>query len=431
MNLFINTLTESNVEAIFKKFRGSFAIDPNIARDVRKIIDDVLIRGDEALVDYTKKLDGVELGKEELRVGKEEFEEAYSMISDEQLSALKLLKERVEFIEKTKLEDEKSVEVDGIKVRYILRPIESVGCYAPAGKARYPSSLLMAAVPALLAGVERIVVCSPPNSKKKIDPLMLVAADLCGIKEYYKVGGAQAIAALAYGTETIEPVVKIVGAGGIYVTAAKLAVLDKVSIDMPAGPSEVIIIADESAKPELIVRDMISQAEHGYDSVCGLVSLSKELAERVAELIPLMLKDVDTSSPAHQALLNKGFILFAPNLKDVVRFVNLFAPEHLEIHTKRPEELVESIKSAGMILLGGQTPVAATDYCIGVNHILPTAGFARSYSGLSVFDFIRRVAVVKCSQEGLRRVSSIARPLAESEGLPNHKVAIEERLRLG
>ena len=352
------------------------------------------------MVECAKKFDKAELTLRTLKVRTEEIKEAYTKTSREQVSALKFMKERVNAFQKQLLtQTEIKTSSDGIWVQTVLRPIESVGCYVPGGQAAYPSTLVMTAVPAKVAGVPRIVVCSPSDAKGKVNPLVLVAADICGVDEVYKVGGAQAIAALAYGTKTIKPVRKIVGPGSKYVTAAKVLVSTDVAIDMPAGPSEVLVLADESADARFIAFDMVSQAEHGGDSVAGLITTSEKVALQVQENLATVAASAERREKIQEALAKYGFIIVCRNMDEAVGLVNQFAPEHLEVMTAKPKEIAEKL-TAGLILLGPYSPVALSDYGSGTNHVLPTGGFAQSFSGLSVLDFMRRVSIVESSRTG-------------------------------
>jgi len=397
---------------------------------VRSIIDEVRSRGDAALTEFSKKFDKIDLTAENFLVTDEEIKDAYDVISEEQVSALNFMKERVENLERTILERITVTIKDDVRFYGSPRPIQSVGCYVPGGEASYPSTLIMTVVPAKVAGVPRVAVCSPPTSKGKINPLTLVAADLCKVDEVYKIGGAQAIAALAYGTESIKPVRKIVGPGNKYVTMAKLLVSRDVAIDMPAGPSEVLVLADETADSRIIALDMLSQAEHGADSISGLVTTSKELAESVIKELERRIPTLRRSKVITEALSGNGFIIICKTMGEATEFVNAFAPEHLEILTEKPMEVAEKITSAGLVLIGRYTPVSASDYCIGTNHVLPTSGFGHVYSGLSVLDFIRRVNIVECSEKGLLKLKNNLKILAEAENLPNHFLAVEGRFKL-
>ena len=395
---------------------------------VQTIINQVKTDGDQALVEFALKFDKAELSSRALRVKPGEFKEAYTKTSPQQISALKFVQEKVSKFQKQLLtQTDIKTSSDGISVQTILRPIESVGCYVPGGQAIYPSTLVMTAVPAKVAGVPRIVVCSPSDASGKVNPLVLVAADICGVDEVYKVGGAQSIAALAYGTRTIAPVRKIVGPGSKYVTAAKVLVSKDVAIDMPAGPSEVLVLADESADARLIAFDMVSQAEHGGDSVAGLITNSEKLALKVQENLSRITTLAERSEKIIESLAKYGFIIICNNMEEAINLVNQFAAEHLEVMTANPKEISEKL-TAGIILLGPYSPVALSDYGSGTNHVLPTGGFAKSFSGLSSLDFMRRVSIVESTRMGLERVKDSIKVMTEVENLPNHYKAIQARL---
>ncbi|MEM3382861.1 MAG: histidinol dehydrogenase [Nitrososphaerales archaeon] len=399
---------------------------------VKEIIDEVRKNGDKALINFVKKYDGVKVDIEKFKVEKEEIDKAYESVKEDEISALKFSKRRIENFQKTllkRLEFKWYDKEKGIWVNNLVLPIESVGCYVPGGYSPYPSSLLMAVVPAKVAKVPRIAVCSPPMSNGNLSPILLVAADICGVDEIYKIGGAHAIAALAYGTESVKPVKKIVGPGNKYVTTAKILVSKDVAIDMPAGPSEILILADDSANPHFITLDLISQAEHSPDSVCGLVTTSKELASKVIVELEKTIVNLERVEIIKKALTQNGFIVICDCIDEAIEFVNNFAPEHLEIVTKEFDKIAKQIKSSGMILLGPYSPVSASDYCIGTNHILPTGGFAKVYSNLSVIEFVKRVSVVRCSKEGLIKMVKPISMLARREGLINHAIAVEERAK--
>jgi histidinol dehydrogenase len=288
----------------------------------------------------------------------------------------------------------------------------------------------MTVVPAKVAGVSRVVMCSPPTAKGTINPLTLVAADICKVHEIYKIGGAQAIAALTYGTESIKPVKKIVGPGNRYVTMAKILVSRDIAIDMPAGPSEILILADETANSRFIALDMISQAEHGPDSIAGLMTTSDELAEDVLKELESAVPSSKRSATILNALSNHGFMIICKTISEMVRLANDFAPEHLQIVTREPERIADKVTTAGLILIGPYSPVSASDYCYGTNHVLPTSGYSHTYSGLSVLDFVKRIGVVECSKDGLLALKNMARVVSEAENLPNHYAAIEGRFEL-
>jgi histidinol dehydrogenase len=411
----------------FKRQTPDEKASEQIESDIKAIISNVVKDGDAALIELTEKFDKTRLNAKDLLVKPTEIEEAYQTVSEEQISALKFIKDKVSSFEKLLKQAGTKTSKEGITVQTVLRPIESVGCYVPGGQAAYPSTLVMTAVPAKVAGVPRIVVCSPPTTKGAINPLVLVAADVCGVNEIYKVGGAQAIAALAYGTETIKPVRKIVGPGNKYVMIAKILVSKDVAIDMPAGPTEVLVLADETASPRVIALDMISQAEHSEDSVAGLITTSKKGAEEVRERLKKMATSVGRGEIVTKALEKYGFIITCASIDEAVELANVFAPEHAEIMTKAPMEIADRITSAGLILVGPYSPVALSDYGSGTNHVLPTGGFGHAFSGLSALDFARRVSIVESSKEGLLSLKNHVKVMTDAENLPNHYKAIKAR----
>ncbi len=411
----------------FKRQKADPKAVQQVEDSVKTIINEVKERGDEALIELARKFDKAELTAKTLRVTAEEVKEAYGKTSQAQLAALKFMQQKVSAFQGQQLKQtETQTSSEGIKIRTVLKPIESVGCYVPGGQAAYPSTVVMTAVPAKIAGVPRIVVCSPPDAEGKVNPLVLVAADICGVDEVYKVGGAEAVAALAYGTQTITPVRKIVGPGNRYVTAAKVQVSRDLAIDMPAGPSEVLVLADETADARLIACDMISQAEHGGDSVAGLITTSGKVALQVQDELSKLAASAERGEKIAESLAQYGFIIICGSMEEAANLVNKFAPEHLEVMTAKPEKAADKL-TAGLILLGPFSPVALSDYASGTDHVLPTGGFAQAFSGLSVFDFMRRVSIVEGSKQGLEKVKGNVKVLTEAENLPNHYKAIEAR----
>lgn len=411
-------------------FKRAQALDESVEKDVKAIISEVKKDGDAALAKFTWKFDKAKVTAENLRVTREEIQAAYGKVTEEQVKALKLMKEKVNASEKLTLKQLGfATSREGIKIQNKLFPIESVGCYVPGGQAAYPSTVVMTTVPAKAAGVSRIVVCSPPDKDGNVNPLVLIACDICEVNQVYKVGGVQAVAALAYGTETIKPVCKIVGPGNKYVTMAKILVSKDVAIDMPAGPSEVLVLADDTANAKFVAADMISQAEHGSDSVAGLITTSRKLAQEVANWLTTMAGSAERGDIVQKALQTHGFIILANTLNEMVELANVFAPEHLEIMARNPLEIADKVTAAGLILVGPYSPVALSDYGSGTNHVLPTGGFARAFSGLSALNFVRRVSVVDYSRDGLFSLKNHVKVLAEAENLPNHYKAIEARFK--
>jgi histidinol dehydrogenase len=398
---------------------------------VREIIKKVQTEGDIALVGFTKKFDKVSLDAGGLKVSREEISEAYAKVTEDQIHALKSMKERLEVVERKVLEGVNlTVKVDGVQVDIRTHPFQRVGCYVPRGKAAYPSTLLMTVVPALVARVPNIVVCSPPDETGLPNPLTLVAADICGVDEIYRVGGPQAIAAMAYGTQTIKPVDKIVGPGNIYVAMAKMLVSRDVAIDFPAGPSELLVLADETANPRYVALDMCAQAEHGPDTVVGLITTSKSLAEKTLRKIEEILKLFPRHEIITRALSDNGFIAVCKALEEMIELTNDFGPEHVELMLENPEEAIERIFAAGLILVGPHSPASLSDYYGGTNHVLPTGGYGKFFSALSCLDFVKRVAVLKCSRKGLFKACEHIRILSEAENLPGHFKAVEGRFTI-
>ncbi len=400
-----------------------------IQKTVKTIITEVKKRGDAAILEFTEKFDKAKLTPQTLTVLPEEIKAAYKLVTEKQIAAIKLVKEKLETQESRILHRQPGKTTrDGITVQTALRPLESVGCYVPGGQAAYPSTLIMTAIPAKVAGVLRVVVCSPPTENSTVNPLILVAADICGVSEIYKVGGVQAIAALAYGTESIKSVRKIVGPGSKFVTEAKIQVSQEVAIDMPAGPSEVLLLADESANARMIAADMISQAEHGADSVAGLITTSETLAKEVLSELESEVDSIERRKTVLASLSNFAFIITCTSLDEMASLANTFAPEHLEIITKKPNKLADKINTAGLILLGPYSFVTLSDYVAGTNHVLPTGGFGYTFSGLSVLDFTRRISIVESTKDALQKAEPTIRAFTEAEHLPNHLKALEARL---
>ena len=421
----IINVAEPVVEAV--RLRKATAIQDSLLEDAKAIMKNIAVHGDSAVLDYTAKFDGVRL--DSLVVNEQEMKQAYSQVTKEQVRTVRAMKEQLAKSELAVLKRLKGIAVssDGVKINRMIKPVASVGCYIPGGRARYPSTVVMCAVPAKAAGVKRIVAISPPRKDGTIDPLTLVAADICGVDQFYKAGGAQGIAALTYGTESIRPVSKIVGPGGMFVTAAKLIASSSVSTDMVAGPTELLVYADTTADPRLVAVDLVSQAEHSTDTICGLVTISKKLASDVQQQIELIVEKITRSDIVKSSLQNNGFVAICKNQSVCVEFVNEFAPEHLEIMCKNADAVAKKIDSAGLVLIGQYTPSSASDYSFGSNHVLPTLGFAKSRASLSVLDFIKIVNKVKVSKGGLAKVDRSVKEMASAEGLLNHYEAVRAR----
>ena len=396
---------------------------------VESILKNVQKNGDSAVKKYEKKFTGASIST--LRVSVTEIKNAYSKVSKNEITALRIAKTRVEkteFTVKTIFKDKK-INHDGVQILKKFIPIPSIGCYIPGGLAKYPSSVVMSVIPAKVAGVKRIVVVSPPNSNGKIDPLTIVAADICGATEIYKTGGVQAIGALSYGTKSISKVDKIVGPGGAFVTLAKSLVNDNTGIDMLAGPTELGIIADNSANPEFLALDLISQAEHSSDTFCYLITNSEKIAKLVNEKISKLLLTIQRKELVKSSLSKNGFIAVCKNNSDMVNLVNSLAPEHLQIMTKNPKSISSKITTSGLVLLGNYSPSSASDYILGSNHILPTNGFGKIRGSLSVMDFIKINTEITASKSSLSKISKHLDTLTTAEGLPNHYEAVRGRLQ--
>lgn len=414
--------------SVAAQLRKATIIQDSLLEDAKAIMRDVSEHGDPAVLNYTSKFDGARL--DSLRVSEQEMKQAYAQVTKDQIMAVKLMKQRLIKSELAILKRLKGIAVssEGVRIDRMVKPVTSVGCYIPGGKARYPSTVVMCAVPAKVAGLKRVVALSPPRKDGTIDPLTLVAADICRVDEFYKVGGAQGIAALAYGTQSIKPVNKIVGPGGMFVTAAKLIASATVSTDMVAGPTELLIYADASADSQLIAVDLISQAEHSTDTVCGLVTTSDKLASEVQKQVESIVKNITRSDIVKKSLENNGFIVICRNESSCIEFVNEFAPEHLEIMCKYADAIAKKIDSAGLVLIGPYAPSSASDYSLGSNHVLPTLGFGKSRASLSVLDFVKIVNKVKVNKSGLAKVDRSIREITSAEGLLNHYEAVKARM---
>ncbi len=385
-------------------------------KTVQSILNDVKRNGDSAVKKYERKFNGRKISQ--LRVNAKEIKEARSKISREEVTALQAMSARLR-------NSSPKIQIRGSS-KFV--PIPSVGCYIPGGQARYPSSVVMSVIPAKIAGVKRIVVVSPPSRDGKIDPLTIVAAKMCGATEIYKVGGGQAIGALAYGTKSIPKVDKIVGPGGKFVSIAKSLVSDQTAIDMVAGPTELGIIADASSNPELVALDLISQAEHSKDTMCFVITQSKTMAKQIQKSIEKSIPDTERSSIIKESISKNGFIAVCKNQNEVIELANKIAPEHMELMVKNARSFSKKITGAGLLLIGKNTPSAASDYLLGTNHILPTSGFGRTRGGLSVLDFNKLQTIVESKKSTLREISKSLKTLTDAEDLPNHYKAVKRRL---
>jgi len=409
---------------LIKRSQADISEVLNIVSDILK---DVKENQDEAVKRYTAKFDKAEL--DDLQVSKDEIKEAYDNLDKNLIEALKRASANIEKFHKAQIPEEWFMEVNtGITAGQIIRPINSVGCYIPGGRAAYPSSILMEVIPAKIAGVERIICCTPPGADGKIMDAILVAADLAGADEIYKCGGAQAIAAMAYGTESIEKVEKIVGPGNVFVTGAKKLVYGDVDIEFPAGPSEVLILCDNTAIPEYLAHDFLSQAEHDPNASCFLVTDDEEIADNAKDLIEEFAKEAQRREIIEESLEKHGHIILCENMEDAIDFTNTYAPEHLIISTADDKAVLDKIKNAGSIFLGKYSPVAAGDYGSGTNHVLPTGGGAKMYSGLSTEAFLKKPTVQTLTREGIEELSKTVIPIAEYEGFYAHANSVKVRL---
>jgi len=411
--------------------RSSLDIE-SVKAQVAEILRRVKQRGDAALVEYTSLFDKVSLKPGEIRVTKDEVKAAYENVPEKLMSALRSTARSLEVYHRAQMPRATApVQTrEGVSLRDVWRPVTMAGVYATRG---LPSTGLMITVPGRVAGVRRMIACTPPSPGSRLEPVMLVALDLAGVDEIYRVGGAQAIAAMAYGTETVPRVEKIVGPGNVYVTAAKLLVQGLVGTDLPAGPSEILILADETADAAVVALDLLSQLEHGRVSAskshAALVTTSRQLASRVAERLGRLLSAEAGRGSAEKGLWENAAILTSESLDEAVGFVNEYAPEHLEIIAQDPERILASLKNAGSVFVGAFSPVAAGDYATGANHVLPTGGAARFASGLSVYDYLKRITVQEISPGGLAGMLDTVTALAEAEGLPGHAEAVKARVR--
>lgn len=420
-----------NFETEFKAFLGSKReVSQSVDDAVRAIIHKVREDGDKALIDYSTKFDRVDLSSMGIQVTEQEIDEAIDKIEAKTLEALRLAHNRISFYHKKQLpQDERFTDPIGVELGWRWTAVQSVGLYVPGGTASYPSSVLMNAVPAKVAGVERIVMVVPAPDGK-INPLVLAAAKLGGVDEIYRVGGAQAIAALAYGTETIKPVVKIVGPGNAYVAAAKRQVFGKVGIDMIAGPSEVLVLADKYNDADWIAADLLAQAEHDTAAQSILMTDDEAFANAVMKAVDTQLKTLLRGQTAAASWRDFGAVIIVDDFQSALPLANRIAPEHVELAIENPDILLPNIKNAGAIFIGRYTPEVIGDYVGGSNHVLPTARSARFSSGLSVLDYMKRSSILKLGAEQLRVLGPTAIELANAEGLQAHGRSVAVRLNL-
>ncbi|KZL94286.1 histidinol dehydrogenase [Clostridium magnum] len=406
------------------------SVQQEVILRVEEILNNIKEQGNRALIEYTNKFDSENVNENNLCVNKEEIEEAYKIVDKEFLEAIKLAAENIRFFhEKQKKNSWMVTKEMGVILGQNIRPLENVGIYVPGGTASYPSSVLMNAIPAKVAGVTNVVMVTPPSKDGSINPNILVAADIAGVDKIYKVGGAQAVGALAFGTETIDKVDKIVGPGNIYVAMAKKSVYGYVDIDMIAGPSEILIIADEEANPEYIAADLMSQAEHDRLASSVLVTNSLKLAEEVKSELTRQVESLSRKDIILDSLQNYGVIIIVDSIKEAIDMSNKIAPEHLELCVKEPFLILGDIKNAGSIFLGDYAPEPLGDYIAGPNHVLPTSGTARFFSPLSVDDFVKKSSFIHYSKEALLGVGKKIVKLAETEGLTAHANSISVRMK--
>ena len=406
--------------------------DPNhysgYEEKVQEIVENVKDRRDQALLEYTRKFDGVELTADQLRVTEEEVQEALSLVEPSLLSVMKKSMNNIrEYHEKQKQYSWFDSRPNGTILGQKVTPLASVGVYVPGGKAAYPSSVLMNIIPAKVAGVERIVMVTPPGKDGKVNPVTLAAAHLAGVTDAYKVGGAQAVAALAFGTESISKVDKIAGPGNIFVALAKKAVYGHVSIDSIAGPSEILVLADDSANPRYVAADLLSQAEHDELASGILVTTSMELAQKVSEEVEGFVEVLSRKEILKKSLENYGYILVADSMEDVIDTANQIASEHLEIVTRNPFEVMTKIRNAGAIFLGEYSSEPLGDYFAGPNHVLPTNGTAKFFSPLGVDDYVKKSSIIYYSKEALEPIHRDIETFAQAEGLTAHANSIRVR----
>ncbi len=397
----------------------------------QEVAERIRTEGDAAVVDYTRRFDAPEFEAPMLRASAEDFANARKALEPDIIEAIEAAYSNIRrFHEEQMPEPMWFTEVrPGIMAGEKVTPVASAGLYVPRGKGAFPSVMLMLAVPAKVAGVPRVVVVTPPTPEGKADAASLVAAQVCGVDEVYVVGGMQAVAALAYGTESIPKVDKIIGPGSSYVSAAKRLLYGTVDVGLPAGPSESIILTDEHIDPRLAALDLLVEAEHGPDSAALLVTHSREVAEQVQKILPDYIAELPQwrADFINTVLSNYGGIILTESLEESIAFVNEYAPEHLEVLVQEPFIALNKIKNAGEILLGHMTPIPTANYCLGLNAILPTGGFARTFSSVSVWDFLKRSGIGYLSREGYEQLQAITAKLADYEGFPAHAMAIRKR----
>ncbi len=400
----------------------------SVAEPVRAILADVRSRGDEALCDYTARFDRLTLPAEKLRISAEEIASEATRVPADLMDALRTAARRIETFHAAQMpKDLDFTDEDGIRLGMRWTPLDAVGLYVPGGKAAYPSSVLMNALPARVAGVKRLAMCVP-TPDGVLNPLVLAAAQLCGVTEIYRIGGAQAVGAMAFGTDLIAPVDRIVGPGNAFVAEAKRQVFGHVGIDSIAGPSEVVVVADGQNEPRLVALDLLAQAEHDEQAQAILITTDAAFADRAAEAVRTELETLPRTAIATKSWEDHGAIIVVRSLEEAAEIVNALAPEHLEVMLDAPRDFSAMIRHAGAIFMGRYCPEAVGDYVGGPNHVLPTSRTARFASGLSVFDFIKRTTTIETDEAGLRRIGPAGVALAKSEGLDAHALSLSVRL---
>lgn len=425
----IVNLKQADKQELFNQLSARSSVDfSDYNQGVQQILDDVKLMGDQAIIQFTRVFDRVNLEEVGMKVTEEDFEKAYKEVDGEYIEALKVAIENIKnYHMKQKQNSWFTSDDEDIILGQKIGPVRSAGIYVPGGTAPYPSSVLMNAIPAMVAGVKRIVMVTPPSKDGSVNAGILVAAREVGITEIYKVGGAQAIGALAFGTQTIPKVDKIVGPGNIYVATAKRLVYGYVDIDMIAGPSEILILADETANPRFVAADMLSQAEHDELASSILITTSEPLAQEVKKELEKQTALLERKEIAEKSLRNFGKIIITETIEEAIVLSDDIAPEHLEICVRNPFELLNKIHNAGAIFLGNYAPEPLGDYIAGPNHVLPTSGTAKFFSPLSVDDFVKKTSVIYYSKEALGRVKNAAMKLAQQEGLTAHRNSIKVR----
>jgi len=426
----LKEMSPSELNSLMK--RAEFDISA-LQAQIKPIVDEVKEIGDEAIFKYTKMFDKAVVTAQTIKVTQEEFEKANQTVDPKLKEAIEYSAKNIrKYHEKQMPEEMWFTQIkDGIMAGEKITPIPSVALYAPRGKGSFPSVIMMLAIPAVIAGVEDIIICTPPTPKGEVDDVSLVAAQICGVKNVYKVGGSQAIAAVAYGTQSIPKMNKVIGPGSAYVSAAKRLLYGTIDVGVPAGPSESVILADETTTPHIATLDLLIEAEHGPDSSALLVTHSQELIDEVKALLPEYIKELPQN---RQEFIKTGFSTYGgfvktTSLQESIDFVNDYAPEHMEVLVKEPFSILEKIKNAGEILLGENTPITAGNFALGVNAILPTGGFAKTFSSVTVFDFLKRTSIGYMTREGFDDLKESAVRLAEYEGFPSHANAIKNRFK--